>query len=773
MNLKPMKSAIALAILSSLSISAVAETNQAIEEVSVVVKKLTRANHVIDSSMIKQVPNITSVIGVMNKLPGISINEGDAFGGDDWSTSIAMRGFSIDGSQQQLGMTIDGIPNGGSNYGGGAKANRFLDTENMETVEVSQGTSDISSASLEALGGTFNFVSSQPLMSEETKIAYTKGDHNASRYFVRHDTGEIFGNTTAYASYSQTSTSRWVGEGSNGGAERQHAEVKFVTDLGQLNITGRLSYDDADEDNYNSVSREQFDATPDWDQLTWNWTGIPHFDQMFAEGWSTLRENTLGYLRFEYDIDSNMAFQITPYFHKNEGRGDWIPPYLASPVDADGNPTNKGGSNAGSYGFTDQLGNTLTPAADCTESYSWPWNSGSNLHAACYDRSAVPVMSYRHTHYEKSRIGLTANFDLTLDNHDISMGLWIEKNERDESRDWHKVIDARVYHHFDSSPYWIQYDNEFTTDTVKLYVEDTFSFNDFTVNIGAQKYLVDVDKFDKFAGQVTGKVDSDSDVLFSIGGIYSVNEEIELFAGFSENFSAINDGVLEADSSSLTEIEPETAENMELGLRYNTQNIQLSATYYQINFDNRVTFIAPGSDPGVIDYSVGTNGSYLNVGGIESKGLELSLNYRINDNLSVYSSYTKNLSEYLDAIPDADFNEGDTVNDSIEDMFVLSFDYTKGDIYLGTSVKYTGERGIAEKILSENPSLQPAESYTIFNFNAGYSATIDNSTFKTLDIAFVVSNVTDEDYLSTGTGNGAAFFIGAPRTATITFTTSF
>ncbi|WP_352311640.1 TonB-dependent receptor plug domain-containing protein, partial [Psychrobacter sp. W2-37-MNA-CIBAN-0211] len=81
----------------------------------------------------------SSVLSVIDNLPGISINEGDAFGGDDWSTTITMRGFSIDSNQQQLGMTVDGIPNGGSNYGGGAKANRYLDSENLVTVEVGQG----------------------------------------------------------------------------------------------------------------------------------------------------------------------------------------------------------------------------------------------------------------------------------------------------------------------------------------------------------------------------------------------------------------------------------------------------------------------------------------------------------------------------------------------------------------------------------------------------------------------------------------------------------
>jgi iron complex outermembrane receptor protein len=759
MNLKSIKSTIALAVLSSLSVSAIAETEQLMEEVSVVVKKLTRANHVIDASMTKQVPNISSVLAVMDKLPGININEGDAFGGDDWSTSITMRGFSIDSNSQQLGMTIDGIPNGGSNYGGGAKANRFIDAENMETIEVSQGTSDISSASLEALGGTFNFVSAQPLTYKETTLAFTKGDHDATRYFARHDTGEIFdGTTTAYASYSQTSTSRWVGEGSNGGAERQHAEVKFVTDLGQLSITGRLSYDDADEDNYNSVTKAEFEQTPDWDRLTWNWTGVPHVDQYFAEGWSTLRENTLGYVKFEYDIDSSMSFQITPYFHKNKGRGDWIPPYLTLPVDASGNPATEGGSSSGIVTFTDTNGTPLTAAEGCTSSYAFPYESGPAFHEACFDRDAVPVMSYRHTHYEKSRLGLTANFDMTIGNNDISMGLWTETNNRDESRDWHKVIDASTYHYFDNQPYWTQYDNEFTTDTLKFYIEDTLSLDDFTLNVGAQKYLVEIEKFDKFTNKVTGKVDSDSDVLFSIGGIYQINEEMEVFAGFSENFSAISDGVLERDASSLTQIQPETAENMELGLRYNTSNIQFSATYYQVDFENRITFIAPGSDTGGIDFLIGTNGTYINVGGIESDGFELSLNYQLNDNVSLYSSYTNNDSTYIgDA---AGFNAGDRVNDSIEEMFVFSADYTEGNLHTGASVKYTGDRGVAD-------------SYTILNFNAGYSAQIDNNMFKTVDIALVVTNVTDEDYLSTGTGNGLTYFIGAPRTATMTFTASF
>lgn len=756
------KSLISLAVLSALSTQAIAaEANsqdREIEEVSVVGKKISYANNLVEESMMEQQAPITSVMAMMDNLPGISINEGDSFGGDDWSSSITMRGFSIDGNQQQLGMTVDGIPNGGSNYGGGAKANRYLDAENMATIEVAQGTSDISSASLEALGGTFNFVSLDPSMEEETIIATTFGQHEAQRFYVRHETGQIFGNTTAYVSYSDTSTQRWIGKGDNGGADRQHAELKFVSDFGDLVLTGRYSYDDVDEDNYNSVSLEQFRQTPDWDQLTWNWTGIPHLDQMYAEGWSTVRENQLAYLKAEYSISPTTMLTVTPYMHKNTGRGDWIPPYLVLAVDENGNPTSQGGTIAASYGFVDQAGNPLAPAADCTANFTWPWNSGPGLHPACYDDTANPVMSFRNTNYKKDRTGFLASIETTIDIHDLKAGLWYEMAERDEYRTWHKVVDARVGMMADSAPYWTQYSNTFDTDTLKWYLQDTISLNQFTINLGVQQYLVDLEKYDHFANAKTADVNSDSDVLFSGGVVYELNETTELFAGYSENFAAIKDLVLERDASSLTDIEPETAENIDFGVRYRGDDLTLSVTGYSIEFDNRITFIAPGSDTGGIDYTIGTNGTYVNVGGVESDGFEISATYQVNQEWSVYGSFTSNDSTYVGNAPG--FTAGDKVIDSVDDMWVLSADYSKDKLRYGASAKYTGERGVAD-------------DYTVVDMYLGYNISSGGDLFKSMDISLVVNNIFDKRYLSTGTGNGTTYFIGAPKTAAVTFTASF
>ena len=150
--------AVSLALCSSASAQELNnKDDKVIEQISVVGKRVSHANNVVKLDEIeRQSPN-NSVLAAIKSIPGVIISEGDAFGGDDWSTTISMRGFSTNLNEQQLGMTIDGVPNGGSGYGGGAKANRYIDSENMASVEVAQGTSDISSASLEALGGNLNF----------------------------------------------------------------------------------------------------------------------------------------------------------------------------------------------------------------------------------------------------------------------------------------------------------------------------------------------------------------------------------------------------------------------------------------------------------------------------------------------------------------------------------------------------------------------------------------------------------------------------------------
>ena len=163
----------ALSSMSALTSASLAYADEAervdeerIEEITVVGRSVSYANNATSDDMFKQQANLSSVLAAVDNLPGVLINEGDTFGADDWSTSIVIRGFQVNLNEQQIGMTVDGIANGNSNYGGGAKANRYIDTENVRGVEVSQGTADIASRSHEALGGTLNFTTIDPSMEQ-------------------------------------------------------------------------------------------------------------------------------------------------------------------------------------------------------------------------------------------------------------------------------------------------------------------------------------------------------------------------------------------------------------------------------------------------------------------------------------------------------------------------------------------------------------------------------------------------------------------------------
>ncbi len=247
-----LRNALSLAVITASSLSSLnvyaqdQNTSAEMEEVLILGASTSYANNLVSDSMKNLESDMTSVLAVIDLVPGVLINEGDVFGSDDWSTTVSMRGFQLSLDEQQIGMTVDGVPNGNSNYGGGSKANRFIDTPNLDTVEVSQGTADISSRSHEALGGTLNFTTQDPTEEARLRFSTIQGDHNAQKTYARYDTGTIFGNTRAWMSVSSMNTDAWIDE--SGESIRDHAAVKWISDFELFSMTGYIAYDDVEED---------------------------------------------------------------------------------------------------------------------------------------------------------------------------------------------------------------------------------------------------------------------------------------------------------------------------------------------------------------------------------------------------------------------------------------------------------------------------------------------------------------------------------------------
>lgn len=97
----------------------------------------------------------------MARLPGVSFSAADTLGNYEWSTRIAVRGFS----QNQLGFTLDDVPLGDMSYANynGLHISRAISSENVARAFVSQGSGALETASSSNLGGTLQFYSGNPL----------------------------------------------------------------------------------------------------------------------------------------------------------------------------------------------------------------------------------------------------------------------------------------------------------------------------------------------------------------------------------------------------------------------------------------------------------------------------------------------------------------------------------------------------------------------------------------------------------------------------------
>lgn len=758
--------------------------SQRIEEVVVVGASRTYSALSTTQSMNDQQSPITSILSTIDNLPGVNITEGDTFGFDDWSTTINLRGYQTSLSEQQVGTTIDGFPNGDSNYGGGAKANRYIDTMNSGGVEVNQGIAAIDTRTTESLGGTLNFTTNAPEEEERLRVQLVQGDFESQRYYGRYDTGRLFNDTTkAWVSLNHNEASDWM-EGSAQN-ERDHFAAKFVTEMDGYTLTGYYAYDDVQEDNYQRITKGEFLEDPDSDRLNGNWTNTPYINQVYRQGWSTLRENRFGYLKLDIEPNENLNASFGLYDHQMEGRGDWIPPSIVDLVDDNGGPEYEvagnlpvlGGSGIGAIYFINAAGEALTPDPSCESSITFPYGgAGPESDPLCYGQGAIPVQSYRHTHYQRDRTGYTADFDFTADvaggENVIRGGLWIEDSTRLEFRDWHKLTDARVGIEFDQMPYWIQYDRDFNRETTMWYLQDEFSIGQFTLSAGLRRFDVDNTETDVFGVAAPESLNSRSDTLISGGATYQTPVEgLEAFIGYSENVKPLLDTVLEREGSAAADLEAEVAENIELGLRYVSPRFSGSAVYFDNEFNNRLEFFGPQIAGNIPNYTIGLAGRFDNVGGIGSNGFELAGTVELSDNWSLYASYTNTDATYIGTGLGADADAaiglvaGNTVVATPETMWVASLDWTREQYFAGLSTKFVGDR------FMDRANAVVADEYTVSDLYLGVSGESISDALESFEFRFVVNNLFDESYLGGIAAWGA--WIGAPRTASFAMTVDF
>lgn len=749
------------------------------ERISVVGEELKIfASNVVSEPMMRQQPTIASVASVVDNLPGISVQEGDGYGLDDWSSNVVMRGFQVTVNEAQIGTTIDGFPNGTSDYWSGAKAGRFVDPANLENVEVSQGTADIASQSVEALGGTLNYITDDPALDRRYTVSATVGEHDAKRIYMRVDTGELFwkkGHMWISAMHQETSD--WVqGSAQN---EREHVAAKLTSTLGPLDLSSYFSYDWIREDVYQRIySAADFRENPRWDRLIGDWPGVPYLNQFYRPGWQTRRTNTFAYIRADWSVNSAISINTGAYVHRNHGRGDWLPPYIVDVFDdeggaeselLDGDPV-QGGSQRGLIHFVDGNGISVSPETGCTSSYIFNYYGagGPEVDPACHP-GATAVQSYRHSHYGKNRIGVSVDEEwlvlLGPAANSLRAGLWYEQSQRDLGRDWHQILDPLLSSRWKEQPYWHQYEWNFPQQILRWYIQETMYVGPLTARVGVKQFFVELSRRDMFNVDPDLTVNSDSDMLLSGGFTYeSPLEGLRFFAGYSENFRAISSILLEVPGRNLDELEPETSSNIDVGVQFSGRKIALSGTWYHIDFQNRIVYLGPQTPTGP-NYLIPGGGGYFNAGGLGARGFEFAVTLQLPRRISLYSAYTRNHSEYIgsgDSLLDQSQGtvSGTDITGVPDQLWVISADLS-GPISTGISAKYTDSRRVS--LVND----WYADPYWIVD--AYFS--LSRKETGLVEISLIANNLFNAAYLSAITENAA--WLGASRTISVTATVTF
>ncbi|WP_312711311.1 TonB-dependent receptor, partial [Stenotrophomonas sp.] len=603
----------------------VALSAQTLDTVSVIGQGETRQVQRITAVDKEVLPPGTSGQKILDRLPGVSVQSNDAFGANEESQTISLRGFD----KSRLGYTLDGIPLGDNSYGNynGLSIARALIAENLAGAELSQGIGSLGVASTSNLGGTIQYFSQDPSTEFGGRASVTVGDDNQRRGYLRVDTGHING-FSAYVSGVHQDADMWAEPNQNQTTRQFNA--KAVWSVGDNRFGAFVATSRASQANYAYLSKSMLARglgwdwniyAPDWDRAvaaaycapgTYNAQkcafsgGVNSIDDAYYQS-RALRDDNLYSLDADLALGDTARLKLLGYHHENRGQGHWWAP---------GQPSNPG-----------------TP-------------------------QALPI-SIRSTNYTINRQGITAALSWQWGLHELEAGLWYERNDHNVERNFYYITGPFLDDGYLNHPDRRLFDQDFDIRTRQFYVQDRMRFldNRLTVDVGVKSpntRMTANAKPGTEASYASGTLTAKESVLPQAGIGFKLTPNQELFASYSENIAAFvgggSGGPLQVSPESFAAsagLDPEKSKTLEAGFRTFGEKYQASIAAYHVMFDNRLLSLNPCTS-----IEVGTRPEcitrFINVGSVKSRGAELTFILKPVDGLQWYNALSWNKTTYED-----------------------------------------------------------------------------------------------------------------------------
>jgi iron complex outermembrane receptor protein len=724
----------------------------------------TRTGNAIGKLELQVTPAGTSPLKAVSALPGVNMQAADPFGLYEWSTRITMRGFQ----SGQVGQTLDGITLGDMSYGNynGLNVGRAVDADNIAEAAVTQGSGSLGTASSNNLGGVVQYVTDDPRNERTVSLRQLVGQASARRTSGRFDSGLLSNGSTAfkaYLSFSRYDTDKWKGSaerfsparggllaqsGLFGGAGDQWMDqlnLKAQLLAGAHKVTAYYNFADKKEADYVDLTLARFnglgrghDHFADWNAAKAQAQVQGQEDLAYFHSAQGARRDHFGYIGADLQLTDRALISIKPYFHTNDGAGDWHAP------------------NYGSTAF-----------------------------------SPDPVY-FRQTQYDTKRIGVLGRGRFQFAGNDLEVGTWLESNEANIRRVAWRLRD------FASGPE-VDFDNvlrlffdrtgELFTRTVYAQNSNAVADNRLRVTYGVKYLSIDADFINNGQTEPSAKsapdvsrpnvsIPTDGGFLPQLGAVFAANDKVQLFANVAQNVNAFpyspQTGVYNTSASAFdffkARTKPEKATTVEAGLRTRTSRVEASFALYNIDYRNRLIGVA------VCPLTATCVSSFANVGEVRTRGAEMLLGIRLAEGLRWTTSASVNDSKiqdnYLSGTSEV-ASKGKTVVDAPKILVHSALRLARNGLSASGELRHVGKRYFS--ILND----AAAPAYSTVDASAGYVFRRVGA-LREVHVQVNALNVFDKAYVSTvGTGGFSVsgdretLMAGQKRLVFLTLGTSF
>lgn len=670
---------------------------------------------------------------LLAELPGVSVQNSDPFGLYEFGNSLRIRGFS----SEQVGTSLDGVPLESYDMRDGSPPERFVDSEELSTVTVAQGSGDVMMPSYHALGGSVRYFTAEPGGDWHAALSSVIGSNDLTRLYARLDTPPWWaGGPIAYASASRTRAVQF--DNSRAEMAVDHATFKLRQDfaLGSALLSYRYGQrDDHDMQDYDARGR----VATSFDLLE-RPTGDAERDALYYGDWTNGRTDHLLSLRWESPLADGWKLEALPYFERKRG-----------------------------YGYAG-----VAPSAASAQ-YDEATSAGSGVPGrsdiAPYDGSGI---TERQESLQGDRRGLTLGLAYEAGRHTVQAGGWLERYRFAQDRPLYNVdADGRIED--GAAPIVVYYDRHYDTRVAQYYLKDSSRWFDarLQLDVGFKGLYVDrefhgIPNRDAFNLQQLARIARVDRDAFQpqLGLTYRLDEVFELFGNYAENFSTAPRNAI----GSVTydpRLRPETSHNIDLGLRGHGERFSAALSMYYIDYAHRILTLTV-TNPYRISEEV-----YRNVGSIRTCGVEAASfwkparGWRLGSTLSLNRSRFQSDYERYDAALQETMTvsvAGKALPDTPDLMASLGVQYRRGGLSASAEAKYTGRR------YSTATNDEHVPGNTVVNAALGYEFAAARAQGAGLQLQLTVHNLFDEHYIGyispsefVDNDNHGSFRLGAPR----------